>query len=259
LIGTKAGGWLSYVTRITLLAAIYVLVGRIGFMVSAVDPIVSSVWPPSGVALAALLLMGTRFWPGVFLGAFILNLTGTIAPLAAMTIAVGNTGEALVAARLLKSVGFRPSLERLRDVLALVVLGAIASTPVSATVGVTVLAFVRGTFALPGWTIWATWFSGDALGIVLVTPLILIWVAGPPPRVSRRDVIEATVLSALLIACAVALWRAPVSYVYAIFPLTIWAALRFGVRGAAAASLVVTAIAVGFRQRRRALRDLHGR
>jgi PAS domain S-box-containing protein len=245
VIATKADGWLGYVTRVALLAAVYVLAGRIGFMVSAVDPIVSSVWPPSGLALAALLLLGPRFWPGVFFGALILNVTGTIAPLPAMTIAIGNTGEALLATWLLTSVGFRPSLERLRDVLTLVVLGAI-STIVSATVGVTVLAFVRGTFALPGWTIWTTWFSGDALGIVLVTPLILAWAAGPRLRVSRRDVIEASVLAILVIASAVVLWRAPVSYVYAIFPLTIWAALRFGVRGAAAASLVVSVIAVGY-------------
>jgi len=233
------------VTRVVLLTAFYVLVGRIGFMVSAVDPIVSSVWPPSGLALAAMLLMGIRFWPGVFLGAFILNATGTIAPLPAMAIAVGNTGEALLATWLLTSIGFRPSLERLRDVLALVILGAI-STAVSATVGVTVLAFVRDRFALPGWAIWTTWFSGDALGIVLVTPLILAWAAGPPLRVSRRDVIEASVLATLVIVSAVVLWRAPVSYVYAIFPLTIWAALRFGVRGAAAASIVVSVIAVGY-------------
>jgi PAS domain S-box-containing protein len=244
LIATKAGGWLGYVTRVALLAAVYFVAGRIGFMVSAIDPIVSSVWPPSGVALAAMLLMGPRFWPGITIGAFLLNASGTIAPLAAVVIAVGNTLEALLAAWLLTSVGFRLSLERLRDVLALV-LGAIASTPVSATVGVTVLALVRG-YGIPDWTIWTTWFSGDALGIVLVTPLILIWAAGPPLRVSRRDVIEASVLGTLLIAAAVVLWRAPVSYVYAIFPLTIWAALRFGVRGAAAASVVVTAIAVGY-------------
>ncbi|MGZ3465778.1 MAG: MASE1 domain-containing protein [Gemmatimonadaceae bacterium] len=246
MIATKAGGWTGYVTRVTLLAAVYLLAGRIGFMVSAVDPIVSSVWPPSGIALAAMLLMGPRFWPGIVIGGFILNLTGTIAPIPALVIALGNTLEALLAARLLTSVGFRPSMERLRDVLALVVLGAIASTPVSATVGVIVLALVRGAAGFPDWTIWATWFSGDALGIVLVTPLILTWAAGPPLRVSKRDVFEASLLAVLVIACSVVLWRAPVSYVYAIFPLTIWAALRFGVRGGAAASLVVSAIAVGY-------------
>ena len=243
MIATKADGWLNYVTRVTLLAAVYFVAGRIGFMVSAIDPIVSSVWPPSGIALAAMLLMGPRFWPGITIGALILNASGTIAPLPAMVIAVGNTLEALLATWLLTSVGFRPSLERLRDVLALVV-GAIASTPVSATVGVTVLALVRG-YGIPDWTIWTTWFSGDAIGIVLVTPLILTLAAGSPVRVSRRDVLEASILAVLLIASAVVLWNAQVSYVYAIFPLTIWAALRFGVRGAVVASLVVTTIAVG--------------
>jgi two-component system cell cycle sensor histidine kinase/response regulator CckA len=245
LIANKADGWLNYVTRVTLLAAVYFVAGRIGFMVSAIDPIVSSVWPPSGIAVAAMLLMGTRFWPGVLFGAFILNASGTIAPLPAMFIAIGNTGEALLAAWLLTSVGFRPSLDRLRDVLALIVLGAIASTPVSATVGVTVLAIVRG-YGIPDWTIWTTWFSGDAVGIVLVTPLILAWASGPWLRVSKRDVLEASLLATLLVASAAALWQAPVSYVYAIFPLTIWAALRFGVRGAGAASLVVSAIAVAY-------------
>ena len=245
MIATKADGWLSYITRVMLLAAIYFVAGRIGFMVSAIDPIVSSVWPPSGIALAAMLLMGPRFWPGITIGAFVLNATGSIELVPAMVIAVGNTLEALLAVWLLASVGFRPSIERLRDVLALVVLGGIASTPVSATVGVTVLAFARA-HGIPDWTIWTTWFSGDAIGIVLVTPLILSWAAGPTPRVSRREVIEAGLLATLLIWCAVVLWRGPVSYVYAIFPLTIWAALRFGVRGAAAASLVVTVIAVGY-------------
>lgn len=246
LITSRSGSWLSYSVRVVLLAATYVLAGRIGFMVSAINPIVSSVWPPSGVALAAMLLMGTRFWPGIILGAFILNLTGTAAPPAAIVIAGGNTLEALIGAWLLKSVEFRLSLERLRDVLALVVLGAIASTPVSASIGVAVLALSAGVGGMPYWTIWTTWFSGDAIGIALVTPLILTWAAGPPLRVSWRDVIEGSVLATLLVASAVALWLAPVSYVYAIFPLTIWAALRFGPRGAATAAFVVSAIAVAY-------------
>ncbi len=159
----------------------------------------------------------------------ILNITGTIAPFEGMVIAGGNTLEALAGAWVLTSLaGFRLSLERLRDVLALVVWGAIASTTVSATVGVVVLALSGGAGGVSYWTIWTTWFSGDAIGILLITPLILTWAVGPPIRVSWRDVIEASVLATLLIASAAALWQARVSYVYAIFPLTIWAALRFG-------------------------------
>jgi PAS domain S-box-containing protein len=247
LIRGRSDTWLSYGVRVALLAATYVLAGRIGFIVSAINPIVSSVWPPSGVALAAMLLMGRRYWPGITIGAFILNLSGTAEPFAAIAIAGGNTLEALVGASLLTSVaGFRLSLERLRDVLALVVFGAIASPPLSATVGVAVLALTTGAGGVPYWAIWTTWFSGDAIGIVLVTPLILAWSVGPPVRPSFREIVEASALSILLVASAIGLWEAPISYVYAIFPLTIWAALRFGPRGAVTSALVVSVIAVGF-------------
>jgi len=235
------------VIRVGLLAATYVLAGRLGFTASAVHPIVSSAWPPSGVALAALLLMGTRYWPGIALGAFIVNLTAGIPPLAATGIAVGNTLEALVAAWLLTSfAGFRLPLERLRDVFALVVLGAIASTPVSATVGVTMLTLSGGAAGIPLGTIWLAWFLGDAIGILLVTPLILTWAAGARLRLSARDTIEASLLVAVLVAFTVALFQTPFSYVYAIFPVTIWAALRFGPRGAATASFIVSALAIGY-------------
>ena len=247
MIRGRSDNWVGYGVRVALLAATYVLAGRLGFLVSATNPIVSSVWPPSGVALAAMLLMGRRFWPGIALGALILNLTGTIMPLEGIAIAGGNTLEALAGAWLLKSIrGFRLSLERLRDVLTLVVFGAIASTTVSATIGVAVLALSGDAGGIPYWTTWTTWFSGDAIGIVLITPLMLTWAAGSPLRVSWRDVIEASALAILLIACAVALWQAPVSYVYAIFPLTIWAALRFGPRGATTAAFVVSAVAVAY-------------
>ncbi len=243
----KPGSWLRYAVRVALLAATYVLAGRLGFAASAIHPVVSSAWPPSGVALAALLLMGTRFWPGIALGAFIVNLTGGIAPLPAAGIAVGNTLEALLAAWLLTSfAGFRLSLQRLRDVFALVVLGAIASTPVSATVGVTILTLSGGTPGIRYGTIWLAWFLGDAIGILLVTPLILTWAAGTRLRLSARDAIEASVLVAVLVGFTVALFQTPFSYVYAIFPVTIWAALRFGPRGAAIASFIVCALAIGY-------------
>jgi PAS domain S-box-containing protein len=239
--------WARYAVRVVLLAATYVLAGRLGFTASAIHPVVSSAWPPSGVALAALLLMGTRFWPGIALGAFFVNLTAGIPPLAATGIAVGNTLEALVAAWLLTSfAGFRLPLERLRDVFALVVLGAIASTPVSATIGVTVLTLSGGATGISLGTLWLAWFLGDAIGILLVTPLILTWVTSARLHPSARDSIEASVLVAVLVAFTAALFQTPFSYVYAIFPVTIWAALRFGPRGAATASFIVSALAIGY-------------
>jgi PAS domain S-box-containing protein len=246
----NASSSLRYVARVALLAAAYVLAGRLGFTASAVHPVVSSAWPPSGIALAALLLLGRRFWPAITLGAFAVNLTGGIAPLAAATIAVGNTLEGLLGAWLLTTTaGFRTApepLSRLRDVLALVVLGAVVSTPVAATVGVTVLTVFGGAPAIPYGTAWLAWWTGDAIGILLVTPLILTWAKGPIPRVTARDAIEATALAIILVAFTVVLFQAPFSYVYAIFPVTIWAALRFGPRGAATASFAVSALAIWY-------------
>jgi PAS domain S-box-containing protein len=239
--------WVRYAVRVVLLAATYVLAGRLGFTASAIHPVVSSAWPPSGVALAALLLMGPRFWPGIALGAFFVNLTGGVPPLAATGIAVGNTLEALVATWLLTSfAGFRLPLERLRDVFALVVLAAIASTPMSATIGVTMLMLSGGAARIPLGTIWLAWFLGDAIGILLVAPLILTWVASARLPLSARDTIEGSVLVVVLVAFTAALFQTPFSYVYAIFPVTIWAALRFGPRGAATASFIVSALAIGY-------------
>ena len=210
-----------------------------------VHPVVSSVWPPSGIALAALLLFGRRFWPGIALGAFLVNFTAGIAPLGAAGIAVGNTLEAVVAAWLVTSfAGTRVTLERRRDVFALV-RGATIAPIVSATIGVSMLALLSSGRFPPG-TAWFAWASGDAIGILLMTPLILTWSIGTPQRVTVRNAIEAGVLATVLVALSVVLFRAEISYVYTIFPVVIWAALRFGPRGAATATLAVALIAVGF-------------
>ncbi|HMJ20109.1 MAG TPA: MASE1 domain-containing protein, partial [Gemmatimonadaceae bacterium] len=246
LILGNSANLLRYAGRFALLAATYVLAGRIGFTASAVHPIVSSVWPPSGVALAALLLMGRRYWPAITLGAFVVNLSGGMAPLGAAGIAVGNTLEAVVCAWLLTSVaGFRPPLQRMRDVFSLA-LATIVSTPLSATVGTAVLTVTGGAAGISHGLIWLTWCSGDSIGILLVTPLILTWATGPRPRLSVRKSVEAVALATILIAFSVVLWQAQVSYVYAVFPVTIWAALRFGTRGAATAVFAGSMLAIWY-------------
>jgi PAS domain S-box-containing protein len=230
-----------------LVAAIYVVAGRLGFAAAAVHPVVSSAWPPSGFALAALLLLGFRFWPAITLGAFVVNLTGGIVPLAAGAMAIGNTLEAVTAAWVLTYIiGFRPSLERLRDVLALALVGAVGSTTISATIGTIALTLSGSTGGATPTTIWLAWFSGDAIGILLVTTLILTWAAGKRPRITARNVVEAIILGAVLISFAVPLFQSQFSYVYAVFPLTIWAAIRFGPRGAATAGFILASLAVWY-------------
>jgi len=232
-------------------AAAYFLAAKLGLTLATVGVTVTLVWPPSGVAVAAMLLLGRQVWPGVAIGAFIANAT-TDAPIAvAWFTAVGNPLEALVAASLLRRMSdFDSSLERTRDVLALTILGAIVAPMVGATVGVAGLV-LTGTLAASGIAAaWFTWWGGDAMGILLVTPLILAWVSRPGRGASTARILEGTVLvvitgiAGFLVFGGLLPGRATEPLVYVALPLLIWAAFSFEVRGAATGSAVIAALAV---------------
>ena len=116
--------------------AAYVATARLGLSFDALAGIATTVWPPTGIALAALILRGTHLWPAVALAAFAVNLTTGIPFWGAAIIATGNTLEAVVGASLLKRFAFDAHLARLRDVWLLVVLAALGSTLISASFGV---------------------------------------------------------------------------------------------------------------------------
>src|SRR5438270_12195099 len=235
---------LRHVLQIAAFAAAYFAAARVGLLAAVAQPVVSSAWPPSGLALAALLLLGLRLWPGIALGTFLLNWTAGVSAVGAAGIATGNTLEAVAAAWLLtRVVDFRPSLERVRDVIALVVVGALASTTLSATLGVVSL-WASGAVAPEALRrLWFVWWSGDVLGDVLVAPLLLTWVRAA--RATGRRLEAGGVLAALLLLTALLL-RNPLSYVYAVFPLVVWAALRFRSRGTATATAVVATLTIWY-------------
>src|SRR2546423_513027 len=199
---------LRYVFQIADVAVAYYAAARVGLLAAVGRSVVSSAWPPSGVARAALLLLGLRVWPGIALGAFFLNWTAGVPAAGATGIALGNTLEAVASAWLLgRVVDFRPSLERVRDVIALVVVGALASTTLSATLGVASL-WASGAVAPDALRrLWFVWWSGDALGDVLVAPLLLTWIRAT--RAAGRRLEAAGLLAALLQAVAVAANEAP--------------------------------------------------
>src|SRR5262245_57015477 len=124
---------MAHAVRIVALAAAYFAAAKLGLAFAFVAPQVTPVWPPTGIALAALLVMGPHLWPGIAFGAFLANVTTQEPLLTAVGIATGNTLEAVVAVVLLRRVGFSPALDRIRDVGALVAFGAVTSTTVSAT------------------------------------------------------------------------------------------------------------------------------
>ena len=225
-----------------LIAAAYYGAAKLGVSLSVSHGVITPVWAPSGIALAALLILGVRFWPAVAVGAFTANATSGASVAVAAGISVGNTLAAVVGALLVTRIGFTPALDRVRSVLALVI-GALLSTAISATNGVTVLTLADARQDSFG-TAWVLWWFGDVVGIVVVAPLLLVlYDASTRARPSRAQLLEgAALLAALSAMSAVVFLGGAWRYPYLILPFLLWAALRFRQVGAAVSSFVVGAI-----------------
>jgi integral membrane sensor domain MASE1 len=208
---------------------------------------VTAVWPPTGIALAAVLLWGYRVWPGVALGAFLANSWTGVPVYAVALISTGNTLEALGGAYLLRRLAdFRPSLERVRDVLALVGLAGVVSTMISATIGVGALLAASQISADEIGSVWRTWWLGDLGGDLVVAPVLLVAATHWPFRRAPGRLLEAVAFVAALVAVSLLVFSTSTPLIYLIFPLVIWAGLRFWQPGAAATSVIVAAIAIPF-------------
>ena len=239
----------GYCVRVLLVFAAYLVAGKIGLSTPFTSSNVSPVWPASGVALSAVLLFGYRIWPGIAAAALLVN-WGSIPHVAAVGLACGNTLAALTGAFLLRRFSkFDVSLSRLRDVLGLIAYAALGSTMVSASIGVTVLSATKVHPWTGAGTAWLIYWLGDAMGILLVAPLLLTL-----PRLWRtcRDyrVVEFAVLLGLLsVACFIIFsdqkWLPFKLHVlaFAVVPFVLWAAIRFGVGGCALSTLVIAVIA----------------
>ncbi len=244
--------WRRNVVVPVVVAVAYAAAGRLGLALDAVSGFAALVWPPSGIALAALLLGGYRLWPAILVAAFATNYWEGAPLLTSTGIAAGNTLAAIAGAFLITRLpGFRTSLERVRDVVALVVLAAIGSSLIAATAGVSVLSLsdivAPGRFA----ETWRAWWVGDAIGDIVVAPLILVWASRRPRVVNLARMAEAMGLGAVVIVATAMIFsvsssggEAIVRREYMLFPLLVWAALRFGVRGAVTTSATAMVVAV---------------
>ena len=240
-----------YLLKITILAVVYHLAARLGLKMAYVQVNTSPVWPPTGIALAALLIFGYNLWPGISLGV-LLGLLLTGAPFnVALGMALGNTLEALAGAFCLKHfVGFHNAIDRIQDVVGLA-LFSIFSTTIGATIGTTTLMLTGSGVWQAFGGIWITWWIGDLLGALVVTPMLLAWITLPAFQANKRMHLEGGILLALL---AWVTWyvfnsQPPVgifhqAMIYVIFPFVIWAALRLGQRGAVTAIFLVSGIAI---------------
>lgn len=234
-----------YLAQLAVLAAAYYGVGRLGLAAGALTGNVTPVWPPTGLAIAVVLILGYRMWPGVAAGALLVNGLSSVPFLTACGMSVGNTLEAVVGAYLLTRVArVRPELDRVRDVVALTTLAAGLATILSATTGVLSLRLGGVIPASALWPTWRVWWVGDALGALVVIPVVLALRPRGPVAIARREAAEATLLCA---ATAAATWLAfsgHFDHPYVVFPLLIWAALRWRLPGAALGTLLVSSIAV---------------
>src|SRR5690242_10403066 len=179
------------------LAVVYFAGAELGLSLATLHTNVTPVWPPAGIAIAALLIFGRQLWPGIFLGALAANLPTNIPVASAFGIAIGNTTQALVAYwLLLRVVRWRGTLDSVNEVLRFVVCSALLAPLVSATVGSLSLC-LGGAAEWPRFTqLWLTWLMGDGFGALIVGTLLLSW--SRPLKLSSRDLPELASLFLLL-------------------------------------------------------------
>lgn len=252
--------WTNRVIQVLLVAAIYYGAARLGLVLAFEETNASPVWPPSGIALAAVLLLGYRAWPGILLGAFLANVVvffgnRTAEPstilLVSSLIGIGNTLEALAGAFLLRRVGWPGSvLDRAWDVFKFVGV-AVSMCLVSASIGPSALYLVGMVPRAIYGTIWYTWWLGDTIGVLVLTPLLLTWarqtrIAWSPGRLAEAALLFVSLFLAGRVAFGGWLPAKEAHYPLEFIPIPflVWAALRFGQREAATAVLLTSAIAV---------------
>jgi PAS domain S-box-containing protein len=241
--GTTASRLLHGAGKALLVAAAYYLTARLGLRLALVAENVTPVWPATGIALVAFLVVGRTVWPGVALAAFLVNLPISTDALAAGITAVGNTLAPLVAAILLERVGFRREIDRLRDAVAIVFLGALASMLISATIGAGTLWLSDAIPASEFPAAWAVWWAGDAMGVLVVAPFLLSLLLPRERPASWPRRVEAAVLFGVLTAVSLAAASTGLGILFLVFPFLGWAAWRFQQRGAAPAALLAAGIA----------------
>lgn len=228
----------------------YLVLARTGLIFAATPALVTPVWPLSGIVLGMLLRLRLRFWYIVWLADFTVGVWLHIPPLVAAGIATGTTVEAFLGAFLLQRfAGYQPTLTRLREVLAMIGATALVAIPIGASISTLSLLLGNRIEVDRISEVWLIWYVGDVMGILTITPMILTWVAPLPRPFKIAKVIEVTATWLVLIAIATFVFRSQLDYVFLLFPILIWAALRFGPRGAATFILSVCFLAIWYTAR----------
>jgi signal transduction histidine kinase len=238
-----------YLLGLAGLALAYFLLGSLGLLFSTVHRSVSPLWPPTGVAFAVLFAGGFRFWPGVALGTLAVTLTSELPLTVSLSMIVGNTLEGLAGAWMLRTLTrIDSSLERVADLPGFA----------AAALGAPIFSAVIGSFSMVASglippaefsAVFETWWRGDVIGALVVTPLLLEWRAPQTFKWTQETAVEAVVLVAgLVVVCGVVFAQQPLvelrPFAYVVFPMLTWAAWRFGPRGSSVATMLVAVAAI---------------
>jgi signal transduction histidine kinase len=233
----------SPLVRMLALALVYYGVAHVGYAFEFAGPVAAIVWLPVGVAIAFLYLGGVGLWPGVLVGDLLVNNYSTLPLGSAVGQTCGNVLEALVATMLMRRMIEGSPLGSVRNVLRMVAaIGAGAA--VSATIGSLSL-LAGGVIGSSSWPdVWRTWLLGDFGGALIVVPLAIAWSGPLPRRVEPARAVEAVAMIAAVACVSEIAFRTHEPVAYLVFPTLIWAALRFGARGATAAITVAVGFAI---------------
>src|SRR5438034_6648379 len=236
---------------IGILTAIYFIAGKLGLMLASLHASASPVWPPAGIALAALLLLGYRVWPAIFVGAFLVNVTTAGNVATSFAIATGNTLEALAGAWLVnRFADGTAAFNRPQGVFKFALAAAI-STIISPAFGVTSLALAGFADWANYGAIWLTWWLGDATGDLVFTPLVLLWSVASKRHWNKKEAAEVGALLLLLVLLSgfvfggqleISARNYPIAFICG--PVVIWTAFRFTQRETATGIFILSGIAV---------------
>ncbi len=243
----------KFLFRIAAISIIYYLSAKFGLSLAYGIKQVTLVWPPTGISIAILLLVGRKYWPGIWLGAFLVNLATETSLFQAFGIATGNALEAYVATYLLQRFGFERPLAKVRDVILFVLIAVTFSPMISATIGTASLIFG----GIGSWSnyfpVWLTWWVGDAIGAIVVGAFILSWSILPKFKFNFYSFFEIAILTVLTGFVSILVFTPfvsplfsmhPYHFEYAILPVLFWVAYRFGQKGYTLGILAVCSIAI---------------
>jgi signal transduction histidine kinase/ActR/RegA family two-component response regulator len=236
---------------IGILTIVYFIAGKLGLMLASLHASASPVWPAAGIALGALLVLGYRVWPAIFVGAFLVNVTTAGSVATSLAIASGNTLEAVCGAWLVNRLaGGTTVFDRPPGVFKFG-LAAVVSTIIGPAFGVTSLALAGFADWANYGPIWLTWWLGDTTGDLLIAPLVILWSVTSKRHWNRREAVEVGILLLMLFILSevvfggwlpISAGNYPIGFIFG--PIVIWTAFRFTQRETATGIFILSAIAI---------------